>query len=57
MGKNWNVDRVAQKWLAVPAASTPIERMFSICGLVDTAYRSNLLRVLIEKLGITLQQY
>ena len=44
-----NVARVAQKWLAVPATSTPSERKFSICGLLDTAEWSNLLGVSIEK--------
>ena len=47
-GKYWNVARVARKWLAVPDTSTPSERMFSICSLVDTAKRLNILGVLIE---------
>ena len=44
-----NVARVAQKWLSVLATSTPSERVFSICGLVDTTKRSNLLGESIEK--------
>ena len=32
-----NVARVARKWLAVPATSTPSKRVFSICGLLHTA--------------------
>ena len=44
-----NVARVARKWLSVPATSTPSERVFSICGLVDTTKRSNLLGESIEK--------
>ena len=43
-----NVDRFARKWLAVPATSTPSDRLFSICGLVDNAERSNLLGVSIK---------
>lgn len=38
-----NVARVARKWLAVTATSTPSERVFSICGLVDTCKRSKML--------------
>ena len=41
--------RVSQKWLAVTATYTPREHVFSTCGLVDTADRSNLLRSSIEK--------
>ena len=44
-----NVARVARKWLSVPATSTPSERVFSICGLVDTAKRSKLLGESIQK--------
>ena len=44
-----NVARIARKWLSVPATSTPSERVFSICGLVDTTKRSNLLGESIEK--------
>ena len=44
-----NVARVARKWLSVPATSTPSERVFSICGLVDTAKRSSLLGESIQK--------
>ena len=47
--KYWNVDRVAQKWLAVPETSTISKRVFLICRLVDTVKRSSLLGVLIEK--------
>ena len=43
--KYWNLDRVAQKWLAVLVTSTAIERVFSICGVVDTDKRLNLLRI------------
>ena len=39
----------AQNWLAVPETSTPSERVFSICGSVDTDEQSNLLRLSIEK--------
>ena len=48
-GKFWNVARVARKWLAVPETSTPSERVFSICGLVHTTKRSNLLGLSMEK--------
>ena len=48
-GKYWNVDRFAQEWLAVLENSTPSEHVLSICGLVDTAKRSYLLGVSIEK--------
>ena len=44
-GKYQNLTRVARKWLAVPGASTPSKHVFSICWLVDTSKRSNLLRV------------
>lgn len=43
-----NIARVARKWLAVTATSTPSERVFSICGLVDTAKRSKMLGESIE---------
>ena len=46
--KNQNVDRVAQKWLAVPETSTLSERVLSICGLLQYFKRLNLLRVSIE---------
>lgn len=44
----WRVNRfkyphvavAARKWLSVTATSTPSERVFSICGVVDTAKRS-----------------
>ena len=32
-----NVATLARKWLSVTATSTPSERVFSICGIVDTA--------------------
>jgi len=44
-----DVARVARQWLSVPATSTPSERVFSICGLVDTVKRSNLLGESIQK--------
>ena len=44
-----NVARVARKWLSVPATSTPSERVFSICGLVDSPKRSKLLGESIQK--------
>jgi len=37
-----SVGAVARKWLSVPATSTPSERVFSICGIVDSAKRSSL---------------
>ena len=46
--KYQNVARGARKWLEVPKTSTPNKRVFSICGLVNTAKWSNPLRVLIE---------
>ena len=33
---------VARKWLCVSATSTPSERVFSICGIVNSAKRSSL---------------
>ena len=39
---------VAQNWLAVPEISTPSERMFLICVLVDTSKLLNLIGVSME---------
>ena len=36
-----NVAVVAHQWLSVPATSIPSERVFSICGIVNTAKRSS----------------
>ena len=44
-----NIALVARKWLGVVATSTPSERVFSICGVVDTARRSRLTGKSIEK--------
>ena len=44
-----NVARVARKWLAVLETSPPSDHVLSICGLLDTAKRSNLLEVSIKK--------
>ena len=41
-----NVAKVARKWLAAPA---PSERVFLICGLVDTARRSRINGESLEK--------
>ena len=49
-GKCWNVARFVQMWLAVPATSTPSKRVFSMCGLVETAKCLNLLGVSIKNL-------
>ena len=38
-----NVAALARKWLACPATSVASERVFSSCGLVQTAKRSRLL--------------
>ena len=43
-----NIARVARKWLAVTATSTPSERVFSICGHVDSCKRSQMLGESIE---------
>ena len=37
-----NVAKCARMWLSVPTTSTPIECVFSICGIVDTAKRNRL---------------
>jgi len=37
-----NVAKCARLWLSVPATSTPSERVFSICSVVDTAKRNRL---------------
>ena len=36
------VASLAREWLAVPATSTPSERVFSICGLVNQAKRTRM---------------
>ena len=56
-GKHKNVDRVMQNLLSVPATCTPSEHVFSRCGSLDTAKRSNILGVLIRKVSIPLHQY
>jgi hAT family C-terminal dimerisation region len=38
-----NVALAARKWLSVTATSTPSERVFSICGIVNTAIQTSLL--------------
>ena len=43
-----NVAAVARRWLSIPATSTPSERVFSICGIVNMAKRSNLSGTSIE---------
>ena len=48
-GKYQDLARVARNWLVVLETSTPSERMFSICGLVDTSEGLILLGVSIEK--------
>ena len=47
--KNLNKARVARKWLSVPETSTPSKCLFTICGLLDTAQRLNLIAVLLKK--------
>ena len=44
-----HVALAARKWLSVTATSTPSERVFSICGVVDTAKRSCMVGESIEK--------
>jgi hypothetical protein len=39
---------VARKWLAVSATSTPSERVFSICGIVNDSKRSRTLATGVE---------
>jgi hAT family C-terminal dimerisation region len=43
-----NVALAARKWLSVTATSTPSERVFSICGIVNTAKQSSLVGKSIE---------
>ena len=43
-----NVALAARKWLSVTGTSTPSERVFSICGIVDGTKRSSLLGESIE---------
>ena len=40
--KYFHVARVARKWLCVTATSTPSERVFSICGIVNSAKQSSM---------------
>jgi hypothetical protein len=40
--KYYWVLKCAQKWLAVPAMSTPSERVWSICGVIDNPKRGRL---------------
>ena len=40
--KYFHVARVARKWLCVTATLTPSERVFSICGIVNSAKRSSM---------------
>ena len=44
-----HVALAARKWLSVTATSTPSERVFSICGVVDIAKRSCMVGESIEK--------
>ena len=44
-----NVARAEQKWLYVSGTSTPSERVFSICGIVDTV---NIPECLVNQLRI-----
>jgi hypothetical protein len=37
-----NVRKCARKWLSVPAMSTPSKRVWSICGMIDSANRNRL---------------
>jgi hAT family C-terminal dimerisation region len=43
-----NVARAARKWLSVSGTSKPSERVFSICGVVDSTKRSRMLGESIE---------
>lgn len=45
------LSEMAKKYLAIPATSTPIERLFSELGLLITERRSNLAPGIIETLG------
>ncbi len=44
-----NIAVIARKWLSVVATSTPSERVFSICGIVDSARRSKMTGESIQK--------
>jgi hypothetical protein len=41
-GKYYWVCKLARKWLAVPAMSTPSERVWSICGIIDDQRRGRM---------------
>ena len=44
-----NIAVVSCKWLSVVTTSTPSERVFSICGVVDSARRSKMTGESIQK--------
>jgi hAT family C-terminal dimerisation region len=46
-----NMALAARKWLSVTATSTPSERVFSICGILNTARRSSFVGNSIEDQG------